>query len=180
MKLIAKWVSILQNPLWSKVLLGLGILWLLLLLICWFSGILAFLPEGKRRRIHSRLPGCLPIGQIYYTIRLGGLKKGSLWAVFLIWWWLAFSFLGGALLIWSIVFSTRGLAGLLIRLTAGAGVLFLGLAILFYLILRFTEFKALAKMLSLKQFLLSLLFTLLGLPVQRIFLNRNFKTETEA
>ena len=152
-------------------------MWLLLSLICWFNGALAFLSEGKRRRVHSRLPGCLPFGQIYYTVRLAKPQKSAGWTVFRLWWWLALSLLGGTLLLWAAVFSTRGAAEGLIFFLGGGGLFLLILGSLLYLLLRVSEFRALAGMLSPGQWLLSLLMTLFGLPIQRIFLRQNFKNQ---
>ncbi len=174
---MAKFITLLQHPILGKVFSGAGIIWLLLSLICWLCGSTAFLAEGTRRKVRSRLPGCLPFGQIYYTVRLANPKRSAGGTVFLLWWWLALSLLGGTLLIWALVFSTRGTAEGLILFLGGAGAILLGLGTLFYLFLRITEFKALARMLTLKQWFLSLVFTLMALPIQRIFLHYNFKNQ---
>ena len=179
METIAALLSILQKPLVWKILLGAGILWLAVAFFCWISGTLGFFSEGTRRRLHSRLPGCLPLGQVYYTLRLAGKKRSAAWAVFLIWWALAFMILGATGVIWGLVFSTQNVASPLVLGFLSAGGIFLGLAALCYLLLRILEFRGLARLLNWKQWLISLLCSLLALPAQRIFLYTNFKEQAK-
>ncbi len=170
METITKWIGILRQPeVWITGLVVIGI-WLALHLICWVLGALGLSRRGSKAEIKPAITAKIPGGQIWYTLMLSEKQGDAKWAERLLWWWPTAAFAGFVSALWALVFQFRG-AEILPALLLIFAVLLVLAAIGLYVWLRVLEFRALSGLLPNKtEWIVSLVCTVLGLPVQRILL----------
>ncbi len=155
-----------------------AVCWLVIAIACWLLGAVALYGTGRKKELKPYLPAFLPGGQIWYILKLAGRERTACTAEHLLWWSSALTVCGGAAIIWSAYFfildSWGAFFGLLIP-----GILLVLVAVVMYICIRVMELKCLWVMLKRWQWALSLVGTLLFLPVQRILLFAAYKRKVQ-
>ncbi len=172
MQKVTELIDFLRQPMTGKVLMTFAMSAGVFLLVCYLFGSLGLWRMGRRRRVRPYGFAFLPGVQIYYLMRIAGMKRAARRVEQLLWWWLAGSLSFVAAVIWL----AAGLAGAY----DGRTLLFLKLLTLFcfllvaglYLWIRVLEFCALYRLLGKNRsyWILSLAGTVIGIPLQGLFL----------
>lgn len=169
MELVSKVLNLIeQNGLLQQLLIAV-LCWLVLALACCILGAVALYGTGRKKGLKPYLPAFLPGGQIRYTLLLAGRARAARRVEHFLWWCPALVALGGAAIVWSAYFYILDAWGAFFALVI-PGVILVLVALAFYICVRVAELKCLWKMLKGWQWGISLVGTLLLLPIQRVFL----------
>ncbi len=153
-----------QAILWPVVIFG------LLLLACWILGGIALYRKAKDQKISGGWLAVLPGGQVWLTLKSVHLERLAARVASLIWWEFVFLAAGGVSLVWAADFYLKGIGEAWIPVLLILAVLMLIVAGMLYIGMRMLEFQALGKLLKKWQCAIALFFTLLAIPMQRVFL----------
>lgn len=168
MELLSKLIHLTQNAQLIKAVLLIGDSWLALNLICWMLGAIGLSAMGRKKHLTPRLPAYLPGGQIWYTLKLAGHPTKQI--EHLLWWCPTLTFAAVAALLWGIVLYL-GQGGTALFGLLGLALLLLIIALVFYILIREMELRAVGSLLRSKPlFALAVIGTVLGVPIQRVLL----------
>lgn len=174
MQLISKLLNLIEQAGLLRGLLIAAVCWLVVAFFCCALGAVALYGTGRKKGLKPYLPAFLPGGQIWYTLKLAGRNRSARTAEHLMWWCPALVVCGGAAIMWSAYFYVLDIWGGFFGLVI-PGILILLAALILYVCVRVMELKCLWKMLKGWQWALSLVGTLLFLPIQRILLFAAYK-----
>lgn len=166
MAAIMKGIELLRQYDLLKIALILGSVWLFLNLTCWILGAAGLYAAGRRKGETRFFPAFIPGGQIWYTLRLAGENRLAGWAEIFLWWCPTCAVAGVTAAVWGAV---RYLDNGSLLLLGLAAVLFAA-ALILYVLCRYLELKGLLRLLPRSAWWISLVGTILGIPVQRVFL----------
>ncbi len=169
MGILSKLINLIRQSGLMQGLLAAAIGWLVLGIVCCVFGAAAFYTVGRKKGIKPYLPAFLPGGQIWYTLKLAGKDRAAGVAEHLMWWCPALLTTGGAALIWAAYFYILDSWGAFFGLVI-PGVLLLLTMVGFYISVRVMELRGLWVLLNRWQWAVSLIGTLVALPIQRIIL----------
>ncbi|PWM40576.1 MAG: hypothetical protein DBX52_02845 [Clostridiales bacterium] len=172
MDTVVQWALALRGSIGLKIVFLLLLCWVLLYFVCFVFGGIGLYQIGRRQSNGSALFAWLPVVQIYYEIRLARMERNARQAELLLWWWLVFGSAGLVCALWGAVGYLNAYASIAIRLLSALAVLFLLAAFAFYLWIRILEFCALKRLFKKYRgyWAISLIGTIFGLPLQRLFL----------
>lgn len=168
--MLSKIIGLLSKGWFWQAILWPLVIWGLLLLACWILGGIALYRRAREQKIQGAWLAVLPAGQVWLSLKSAHLERLAARVASLLWWDFVFLAAGGVSLVWGADFYLKGNNEQWIPVLLILAVILLVVAAMLYIGMRMLEFQALGKHLKKWQWALSLFFTLLGLPVQRIFL----------
>lgn len=165
-----------NQKLWKIVLIAF-LVWFVLRLLCWILGAVGIGTVGKNTRHRPYWMAWVPFGQLWYEIRLTHHLRAARRAKPLLCWHIASCTAAAAALIWAIngVLSGSGTTDIKILLAAALAA---AVGALYCLIrLRVLEFYSLRDYMdNLRLWTVCLIFTILGVPIQKLFFYFNRTT----
>lgn len=175
MEALSALIELLRQPLTVRVAAIAGACWLGLNLVCWVLGAIGLSALGRKKQLSPRLPAVLPGGQIWATLKLAGADPAAKQAEHLLWWCPTLAVAGCGAALWAVVlYLDEGHALLLLLLVLAA--LLLIVALVFYILIREMELRAVLALLQNKGlWSLAVIGTVLGVPIQRILIFAKMK-----
>ncbi len=168
--MLSKMIGLLSKGWFWQAILWPLVVWGLLLLACWILGGIALYRKAKEQKIRGGWLAVLPGGQVWLTLKSAHLERLAARVASLIWWEFVFLAAGGVSLVWAANFYLKGSGEAWIPVLLILAVILLIVAVMLYIGMRMLEFQALGKHLKKWQCAIALFFTLLAIPMQRIFL----------
>ena len=168
--MLSKIIGLLSKGWFWQAILWPLVIWGLLLLVCWILGGIALYRRAKEHKLQGAWLAFLPAGQVWLTMKDAHLERLAARVASLLWWEFVFLGAGGVSLVWGANFYLKGNHEQWISVLMILAIVLLAAMVMLYIGVRMLEFQALGKHLKKWQCVIALFFTLLAIPMQRIFL----------
>lgn len=169
MSVLSRLINLIQQPWLHRVVIISAACWLAVGLVCCVFGAMGLYVIGRRVEQKPYFPAFFPGGQVQYTLLLAKEEQRAQRAELLMWWCPVLVVAGGAGIVWAAYYYVTGNA-LRLYTSLVLAVLLLAVALVFYICVRVLELRGLLPILKRWEWILSLIGTVFGVPIQRILL----------